>query len=198
AELARLGADGEIPAPQLTENRRQLEPAERQALARFRSGLVATSQAIRKGQGWEHDLGSPHATREALADAVAADIATHGPAGVVALAISHADCEDLADRIRSRLQAAGQLAGAELAGPAWGWGERRYAAGDRILVHATLRTDGQSLHNGSVLTVAAVADDGLRCRNEGNVAVMNRPGIPGGSIPWKRGWSHGIERVVIE
>jgi hypothetical protein len=66
AELARLGASGEIPAPELTENRRQLEPAERQALARYRAGLVATSQAIRKGNGWEHDLGSPHATREAL------------------------------------------------------------------------------------------------------------------------------------
>jgi hypothetical protein len=22
---------------------------------------------------------------------------------------------------------------------------------------------------------------------------LNRPGIPGGSIPWKRGWSHGQE-----
>jgi len=27
---------------------------------------------------------------------------------------------------------------------------------------------------------------------------VNRPGIPGGSIPWKRGWSHGIEQAVIE
>ena len=94
AELARLGATGRIPAPELTENRRQLEPAERQALARYRSGLVATSQAIRREHGWEHDLGSPHATREALADAVTADIARHGPAGVAALAVSHADCED--------------------------------------------------------------------------------------------------------
>ena len=24
-------------------------------------------------------------------------------------------------------------------------------------------------------------------------ATLNRPGIPGGSIPWKRGWSHGEE-----
>jgi conjugative relaxase-like TrwC/TraI family protein len=100
AELARLGGDGEIPAPHLTENRRQLDPAERHALARYRAGLVATSQAMRRRHGWEHDLGSPYATREALADTVVADIATHGPAGVVALAISHADCEDLADRIR--------------------------------------------------------------------------------------------------
>ncbi|MGH9002745.1 MAG: AAA family ATPase, partial [Acidimicrobiia bacterium] len=63
-ELAHLADKGQFPAPELTENRRQLEPAERQALARYRSGLVATSQAIRKAHGWEHDLGSPHATRE--------------------------------------------------------------------------------------------------------------------------------------
>jgi conjugative relaxase-like TrwC/TraI family protein len=125
AELARLGATGQIPAPELTENRRQLEPAERQALARYRAGLVATSQAIRREHGWEHDLGSPHATREALADAVMEDIARHGADGVVTLAVSHADCEDLADRIRHRLQATGQLHGPELAGPAWGNGERR-------------------------------------------------------------------------
>src|SRR5207244_9020535 len=86
-ELAHLAASGKIPGPALTENRRQLEPAERQALTRYRSGLVATSQAIRKNQGWEHDLGSPHATREALADAVVADLAAHGAAGVVALAV---------------------------------------------------------------------------------------------------------------
>ena len=27
---------------------------------------------------------------------------------------------------------------------------------------------------------------------------LNRPGIPGDSIPWKRGWSHGQEATVIE
>ena len=48
-----------------------------------------------------------------------ADIAKHGPAEVVALAVSHADCEDLADRIRSRLQAHGLIQGPELIGPAW-------------------------------------------------------------------------------
>src|SRR5207249_4016516 len=115
AKLARLRTAGQIPAPALTENRRQLEPAEQRALARYRSGLVATSQAIRRDHGWEHDLGSPHATREALADAVGADIAVHGPAGVVALAVAHADCEDLADRIRTRLRAAGHITGPELA-----------------------------------------------------------------------------------
>src|SRR5207237_4794585 len=51
AELARLGANGRLPAPELTENRRQLEPAERQALARSRSGPLATRNATRRGHG---------------------------------------------------------------------------------------------------------------------------------------------------
>jgi hypothetical protein len=48
-----------IPAPQLTENRRQLEEAERQALAAYRAGHIAFSQAIRSRRGWEHDLALP-------------------------------------------------------------------------------------------------------------------------------------------
>ncbi len=197
AELVRLGQDGSIPAPALTENRRQLEPAERQALAHYRAGLVATSQAIRRHHGWEHDLGSPHATREALADAAVADIATHGPAGVVALAISHADCEDLADRIRSRLRVAGHLCGPELTGSAWGNGERRYTAGDRILVHGTLRTNGQRLHNGSVLTVTAVGDDGLRAVTEHNRAVvLPRAFIAGHRSDGSPNCSHAWARTV--
>ena len=197
SELVRLGQDGWVPSPALTENRRQLEPAERQALTHYRAGLVATSQAIRRRHGWEHDLGSPHATREALADAVVADVVTHGPAGVVALAISHADCEDLADRSRSRLRAAGHLCGPELAGPAWGNGERRYAAGDRILVHGTLRTNGQRLHNGSVLTITAVGDDGLRAVTEHNRAVvLPRAFIAGHRSDGSPNCSHAWARTV--
>jgi hypothetical protein len=197
AELARLGDNGQIPAPKLTENRRQLEPAERQALTRYRSGLVATSQAIRRDHGWEHDLGSPHTTREALADAATADIARHGPAGVVALAVSHADCEDLADRIRDRLRATGHLDGPELAGPAWGNGERRFAAGDRLLVHGTLRTNGQRLHNGSVLTVTAVTDDGLHVvAGDGRSAALPRQFVEGRRPDGSPNCSHAWARTV--
>jgi hypothetical protein len=199
-ELVHLAARGTIPALELTENRRQLEPAERQALARYRSGLVATSQAIRKGHGWEHDLGSPHATREGLADAVVADIDQHGPAGVVALAVSHADCEDLADRIRTRLRAAGHIHGPELGGPAWGTGERRYAAGDRLLVHGTIRTDGQRLHNGTVVTVTAVADDGVHAlTGDGRTVQLPRAFVqghrPDGSPNCSHGWARTIDGV---
>ena len=200
AELAHLGAAGRIPAPELTENRRQFEPAERRALTRYRSGLVGTSQAIRRNHGWEHDVGSPHATREALADAVATDIARHGPAGAVALAVSHADCEDLADRIRQRLHATGHLHGPELAGPAWRNGERRYAAGDRVLVHGTLRTNGHRLHNGSLVTVTAVETAGLRAVDEHGVSVVLPAGFvaghrPDGSPNCSHAWARTIDGI---
>jgi conjugative relaxase-like TrwC/TraI family protein len=197
AELARLGAEGRIPAPALTENRRQLEPAERAALAHYRAGHLALSQAIRSHHGWEHDLGSPHATREALADAVVADIATHSPAGVAALAVSHADCEDLGDRIRARLRADGRIHGPELTGPAWGHGERRYAAGDRILVHGTLRTNGQRLHNGSVLTVTAVVQAGLQgVDDHGRAVTLPRTFIEGRRADASPNCSHSWARTV--
>lgn len=197
AELARLGQEGWIPVPALIENRRQLEQGERQALAHYRAGLVATSQALRNAHGWEHDLGSPHATREALADAVVADIASHGPAGVVALAVSHADCEDLADRIRTRLRTGGHLRGPELSGPAWGSGERRYAAGDRILVHGTLRVDGQRLHNGSVLTVTAVTEAGLHTViDHGTGVVLPRAFVEGHRSDGSPNCSHAWARTV--
>jgi ATP-dependent exoDNAse (exonuclease V) alpha subunit len=198
-ELARLGTNGTIPAPALTENRRQLEPAERQALARYRTGLVATSQAIRRHHGWEHDLGSPQATREALADAVTADIARHGPAGVVALAVSHADCEDLADRIRLHLRAAGHVHGPEVAGPAWTNGKRRYATGDRVLIHGTLATNGQRLHNGTVVTITGVDAAGLQAIDQHGVSLFLPADFVGGRRPdGSPNCSHAWARTVTK
>ena len=85
--------------------------------------------------GWEHDAGTPEATRTAMAAAVADDISRHGPAQVVALTVSHGDAEDLADRIRRHLTATGALTGPGLTGPGWTT-DRTYQAGDRILLHA--------------------------------------------------------------
>jgi conjugative relaxase-like TrwC/TraI family protein len=196
-EVARLGNTGRIPAPALTVNRRQADPAEQRALARYRSGHVALSQAIRREQGWEHDLGSPHATREALADAVVADIASDGPAEVVALAVSHADCEDLADRIRIRLRAQGVIDGPELVGPAWRAGERHYAAGDRVLIHGTFRSDGQRLHNGTVLTITAVDDTGLCGINQhGAVTRLPRSFVEGRRSDGSPNCSHAWARTI--
>src|SRR5205807_409084 len=143
------------------------------------------------------DLGSPRATRESLADSVVADIAKHGPAEVVALAISHADCEDLADRIRSRLQSHGLIEGPELIGPAWRTGERHYAAGDRILIHGTLRIEGRRLHNGTVLTVTAVDEAGLfGIDQQGLVTKLPRAFVEGRRRDGSPNCSHAWARTV--
>jgi hypothetical protein len=167
AEVARMGAAGTIPAPELTENRRQREEADRAALVNLREGRPAQSQAMRASYGWEHEHESPEATREAMADAVADDVARFGAEAVVALAVSHGDCEDIADRVRRRLMAVDQFAEGGAQGPGWGPGDRTYAAGDRVLLHARFRGAGAALHNGSVATVIAAGDDGaLRVRFE--------------------------------
>ena len=48
-------------------NRRQLDPADREALDLLRQGR-AESQRLRAAHGWEHEDASPWATREAMAD----------------------------------------------------------------------------------------------------------------------------------
>lgn len=55
AELRRLADHEQVPVAELTVNRRQRDPAERDALAQYRRGDIADSQAIRETQGWEHD-----------------------------------------------------------------------------------------------------------------------------------------------
>jgi hypothetical protein len=54
---------------------RQSDEADRAALADLREGRPAESQAVRASHGWEHEHESPEATREAMADAVVADVA---------------------------------------------------------------------------------------------------------------------------
>ncbi|MGI8686071.1 MAG: MobF family relaxase [Acidimicrobiales bacterium] len=161
AEVARLGTDGAIPAPALVVNRRQRDEIDRLALAELRAGHAEASQVIRTEAGWEHEEATPLITREAMADAMVADIEAHGAEVVAALAVSHADCEDLADRIRARLTDAGHITGRSVTGPGWGSDpERPYARGDRVLLHTKPGVDG--LHNGSTGTVLSVGGHGLR------------------------------------
>jgi hypothetical protein len=121
-------------------------------------------------------------------------VEVHGPEAVAALALSHADCEDLADRIRARLIDAGRIAGPSLAGPGWGRGaDRHYAAGDRVLLHT--KSGHPGLHNGSAGTVTSVADDGLGVAFDGAgeawlvagfVAGRRGDGNPNVSHAWAR------------
>src|SRR5207302_2075661 len=97
-EIERLAAEDRIPTASLVVNRRQQDPAEREALARFRADDPAGSQALRAEHGWEHQHDHPDATRDQMATAVVDDIARLGPDQVVVLAVAHTDCEDMADR----------------------------------------------------------------------------------------------------
>ena len=183
-------------SPRLVTNRRQRHQADRDALGELRAGRAAASQAIRAEHGWEHEEATPLATREAMADAVVADIAAHGAQAVAVLAVSHADCEDLTDRIRSRLVAAGHLGGASLSGPSWGTGpDRSYAVGDRVLLHT--KSGHAGLHNGSSGTVVAVHDDGLQVAFDAAREVL----LPAAFVAGRRGdgkpnVSHGWTRTV--
>ena len=162
AHLETLADEGLIPAAHLDVNRRQHDPAERQALAQFRAGDVDASQKIRTDHGWEHQGATPADTRQALAHGATADADRHGAEHIAVLAVSHADCEDLADRIRSIRAARGELRGPTITGPAWGCDPRTYAAGDRVLFHANPHDRGaRPVHNGSTGTVLAVERDAL-------------------------------------
>lgn len=112
-ELERRATDGAIPTASLDQNRRQLDPTEREALEHYRAGDIEASQTIRTDAGWEHDLACPTDTRQALAAAAVADADRHGVDSVAVLAPTHADCEDLAERISGHACRTGRAAGAD-------------------------------------------------------------------------------------
>ncbi len=185
--LEQLASSSRIPSARLTVNRRQVDPADRQALDLLRRGEVVRSQELRTERGWEHEHASPSGTRRAMAAAVCEDIDTHGAEAVAALVVSHTDAEDLADRIRARLADAGALGGPLLSGPGW-TAERDYQAGDRVLLHARCGPSGSRLVNGTTATVTRVDETGLAVRvnrsgRGGGVAGQLRTGDPQGRLP---------------
>ena len=190
-----LATTGRIPSARLSVNRRQVDPADRQALDLLRRGEPAASQELRRENGWEHELDSPTRTRQAMVAAVCDDIANYGNEKVAALVVSHGDAEDLADRIRLRLTEGGALTGPSMSGPGWS-GERQYRAGDRILLHARCGGVGSLLVNGTTATVIGVGPDGLTVRlgRLGAEAVLptefvtgtRKDGTPNLSHAWAR------------
>jgi len=197
-ELERLAANRAIPAVGLRENRRQRDPAERAALAKYRAGDLDASQAIRTEHGWEHELASTTDTREALAAAAVVDADRHGVEHVAVLAVSHADCEDLADRIRAIRAGRGELRGPTLQGPGWGPNPRTYAPGDRILVHANLAGGpDRRVYNGSTATVLGVTRDGLDVvTDDGAHAHIDAEIVAGHRIDGNPNVSHAWARTV--
>jgi ATP-dependent exoDNAse (exonuclease V) alpha subunit len=193
AELDRRAEAGTVPVARLTVNRRQRDRADRHALARLRAGDAHGSQALRGEHGWEHQGADPGRTRQAMADAVAGDLLAHGPASTAALVVSHGQAEDLADRIRARLGAAGWLSGPVVTGPGW-TADRDYQAGDRILCH----TRHGTLVNGSVVTVTAVTKTGIVAFEDGGDEVMLPLGFvtgvrPDGSPNVSHAWTRTMD-----
>jgi conjugative relaxase-like TrwC/TraI family protein len=153
----------------LTVNRRQADPDEQAALLAYRAGDVDTSQSVRDQCGWEHSPGTAEQARRAMADAVAVAIDERGPQQVMALAATHAECEDVADRVRRALIVRGRIDGPVLEGPGWA-SPRAYQAGDRIVLHAHLRLDdGSRLTNGATATVTAAGPKGLVITADGHM-----------------------------
>jgi conjugative relaxase-like TrwC/TraI family protein len=195
-EIQRLADTDLIPSAGLTVNRRQTDASERLALSRFRAGAVDESRAIRAEHGWEHQHATPADTRRALAGAAVADGDRHGPAHVAVLAVSHADCEDLADQIRSIRTSRGELRGPAIAGPGWGAEPRRYAAGDRVLIHANLKPTAR-LFNGAVGTVVGVDHDGMRVQlDQGYLVDLSADVVAGRRQDGTPNVSHGWARTV--
>jgi conjugative relaxase-like TrwC/TraI family protein len=194
--LDRLAASGQIPAARLTVNRRQVDPADRRALDLLRQGKPVESQQVRTAQGWEHEHATPAATRMAMADAVCADIGARGAHQVAAVVVSHGDAEDLADRIRARLAAAGVIAGPVITGPGW-CSDRDYQAGDRVLLHARCGGAASRLVNGTTATVTDVGGDGLTITlDNGATAVLKAEFVQGTRKDGSPNLSHAWARTV--
>ena len=157
---------------ELTVNRRQANPVEREALTMFRQGHIDTSQELRDQAGWEHHHADRNEALDAMAAAVLADIDIYGPEGVAALAVTHTDCEAIADRIRADLVSQGVIAGLVLEGPGWA-SVRSYQTGDRIVLHAHAELqDGRHLTNGTVATITEVTPTGLTVRDSAGAAAV--------------------------
>ncbi len=148
----------------LTENRRQREAWERDALARLRSGHV--DDAVERYDQHGRVFRGP--TAEDVREAIVAHwwAATTAGDSVLMLAARRADVDDLNARARARMVLAGKLAGPELIVD-----DRPFQAGDRIM---TLRNDYRlEVRNGTVATVVAVdtAARTMTIRTDTNLTV---------------------------
>jgi conjugative relaxase-like TrwC/TraI family protein len=193
-EIERKARERAIPAPCLSMNRRQVDLTEREALSVFREGHVCHSQELRASAGLEHELADASTTKLAMAAACARDVLQLGANNVVGLCATHAEAEEIADAVRSHLKAAGVLRGPELRCVGWTT-QRAYCIGDRILLHATTRTEGAELHNGDVVTItwvdrsgfAAITDDGRGLLLDSRfVTGFRKDGSPNVSHAWAR------------
>ncbi len=188
--------DDAIAHATLTVNRRQTHPDDQTAFAALRAGDLDTTRTIRTAHGWDHQTDTAQETRQALAQAAVTDTDRHGVDQVAVLAVSHADCEDLTDRIRTIRAGRGELRGPTLTGPGWGPDLRTYAAGDRILLHATIDPGPHPrLFNGATGTITSITAHGAqiafdhgehRTLTAALIAGRRADGTPNVSHSWAR------------
>ena len=139
-----------LPVVELTENRRQREPWERQALAQLRAGPVGQALEAFENAGRVMLAPSAEAAREAMVGAWWQSVQSGEEAMMYAL--RRADVDDLNARARARRDAAGQLGPERLVVAG-----REFATGDKIMC---LRNDRRlGVRNGSVATIASVDPD---------------------------------------
>jgi len=153
-QLPEIGAGGafraladRLPAIVMSENRRQSDATDRQALACLRAGQAA--EAVDRLVARGRVTLAPH--EAAARDQMVADwLAAHGQRhDVIMLAPHRVDVADLNHRARGTLRASGELPqdGLEAAG-------RGYATGERVMaLHNRRRLD---VHNGDRATITAI------------------------------------------
>jgi conjugative relaxase-like TrwC/TraI family protein len=131
----------------LTNNRRQHEAWERQALADLRLGHAPKALAAYEAHERIHHQTEPERTVEDMVDRWWATLGDGGDA--LMLAAHHDAVRDLNDRARRRMGDAGRLCGAPVE-----LGRREYSAGDQVL---GLTNDYRiGILNGTRATVAAI------------------------------------------
>jgi conjugative relaxase-like TrwC/TraI family protein len=141
------GLGRRIPPIRLTENRRQHEAWERDALAQLRRGQIDDAVAAYE----QHGRIRTNETAPAARDTMTTDwwAATLAGDRVLMLATRWSDVDDLNARARAHLQTAGMLTGGTLTVD-----DRPYQVGDRIM---TLRNDRRlGVRNGTCALVTAI------------------------------------------
>jgi hypothetical protein len=145
---------------QLTENRRQHDPAERRALAELRDGRVANAVAWYTRQGRLHPAPDREVVLQQAVDAWAADVAAGQDTGLYAW--RRANVAALNERARKWMQAAGRLSGPELVCPGGG----RYRAGELVVTLAPGGDGKLVTSQRAVVTAVDLAGETLTLRTD--------------------------------
>lgn len=139
-----------LPVVELRDNRRQVEPWERSALAELRAGTVGNALGAYENAGRVVLADSAEAAREAMAGAWWE--ARQRGEDAMMYALRRSDVEDLNVRGRARMEAAGRLGAERLVASG-----REFAVGDAVM---TLRNDRRlGTRNGVMATVAGIDRD---------------------------------------